>query len=189
MLSDILGLLGGVSVIITGLIAYFGKGVLEHYKSYLDKTSKRLDALYTRANHVSKSQFDTEFQIYQEVWKLLIPLKQNTLQLRPILDSVDPKKSEEERIKERLSDFQEAFIHYRNTIEKNKPFYSKEVYEKLNEIRHICRKEAIQYQNSSKDWEKYWKSQEENRQVITSLIDESCETIRSRIKSLKIVEN
>ncbi|MCW9705795.1 hypothetical protein [Fodinibius salsisoli] len=189
MLSDILGLLGGVSVIITGLMAYFGKGVLELYKSYLKKTSKRLDALYNRANHVSKSQFDTEFQIYQEVWELLVPLKQNTLQLRPMGDSVDPNKTEEERIKERLSNLQEAFIDFRDTIEKNKPFYSKEVYKKLDEIRHICRKEAIQYQHTSQDWEKYWKSQEENREKITSLIDEGCELIRNRIKSLKIVED
>ncbi|MHC4268382.1 MAG: hypothetical protein ACYSTS_07940, partial [Planctomycetota bacterium] len=84
-ISEILGLLGGVSVVVTCLIAYFGKLRLEKYKSNLNSTNQKLKILLEQSSHVSKVQFDKEFEIYQDIWSALIPLKQYTMQLRPIL--------------------------------------------------------------------------------------------------------
>ena len=190
MLSEILGYLGGISVIVSGLIVYFGKGLMEYYQNYLEVTNKRVDAVLDRANHVSKTHFDKEFLIYQEVWEKLVPLRQYTLSLRPVFDSYDPSKSEEERIEDRLSEFHPALIEYRDVLEKNRPFYEVKVYESLNEILKLCYSEAVDYKLTPKgEFKEYWKSQKENRDSILTAIDESCELIRTRIQSLSVIEN
>lgn len=71
---------------------------MEYYKNHLETANKRIDAILDRVNHVSKTQFNKEFNVYQEVWEKLVPHRQYTLSLRPVFDSYDPNKTEEERI-------------------------------------------------------------------------------------------
>lgn len=188
-ISEILGLLGGVSVVVTGLIAYFGKLRLEKYKSDLHSTNQKLKTLLEQSSHVTKAQFDKEFEIYHEIWSALIPLRQHTMQLRPMLDQFDPKELEEERIRKRLFKFGEAFNVYHDLIEKNKPFYSEKVYLSLSKVLGLCYVEALDYGNKDdRNLKEYWQQQREKREIICQSIDDSCEIIRSRIESLSIIE-
>jgi hypothetical protein len=109
------------------------------------------------------------------------------MQLRPILDQVDPKEPEEERIRKRLIQFGETFKVYRDLIEKNEPFYSKKVYLSLSKVLELCYGEAVDYEfKDDKNLKEYWQQQRKNREIIYKAIDDSCETIRSRIESLSI---
>ncbi|MGZ5030650.1 MAG: hypothetical protein ACXWAT_06955 [Methylobacter sp.] len=82
VLKIILSTLGGVSVVLTGLFAYFWNLRLEKFKADLADTNTKLKAALESSVHVSKAQFDKEFAIYQQIWVLLVALRAKTLSLR-----------------------------------------------------------------------------------------------------------
>jgi hypothetical protein len=181
--------LGGISAIVTGLVGYYGRLRLEAYKSELEATNNRLNHLAEASIHVSKTQFDTEFQIYQQVWKKLVTLRQRTLSMRPVADSIEPNESDEDRMRKRLSEFQSAYNSFIDTTEGEKPFYAPCVYKSLKEINLLCYEEAIDYQYSDQSAvREYWEKSKANSEKIVVAIDECCEEIRSRIDGLAIVE-
>lgn len=61
ILNDIITVLGGVGVILSGLFIYLGKIQLENHKSTLNKANQKLKAINDGAVHVTKSRFDKEF--------------------------------------------------------------------------------------------------------------------------------
>ncbi|EOV9410043.1 hypothetical protein ACN5W3_004500 [Vibrio parahaemolyticus] len=186
----IMGSLGGVSAVLTGLIAYFGNLRLEKYKADLQVTNAKVKSLSETSSHVSKAQFDKEFLIYQEIWTRLVDLRSKTLSLRPEFDHVDPNESEDSRVKRRLSDFGRSFSIFRNSIENNRPFYAHQVYESLSDVIILCHEESIDYKYKDSGWDKeYWEKSRENSKKIVSAIDVCCESIRERISSLAVVDN
>ncbi len=189
-LKIVLNTLGGVSVILTGLFAYFGNLRLEKFKAVLADTNTKLKSALESSVHVSKAQFDKEFAIYQQIWVLLVALRAKTLSLRPVMDRVDPKETEEDRMQRRLNEFGEAFFSFRNAMEQNRPFYAHSVYECLVEIFEICHEESIDYEYKELGWSKeYWQKSRENNQKIVATIDSCCELIRTRISSLSVENN
>lgn len=189
ILTIILGTLGGASAVVTGLFAYFGNLRLEKYKADLETTNTKLKCLLESSAHVSKSQFDKEFSIYQQIWVLLVALRARTLSLRPIVDYGVPEETEEERVQRRLKSFSEAFFAFRDAMENNRPFYAHSVYESLCQIFDLCNTESIEYQYKEPSWNKdYWESSKENNQKIVAAIDSCCELIRDRISSLSVAQ-
>lgn len=189
ILTIILGILGGTSAVLTGLFAYFGNLRLEKFKADLAETNSKLKAALESSVHVSKAQFDKEFSIYQKIWVLLVALRARTLSLRPVMDQVDPKETEEERIQRRLKSFGEAFFTYRDAMEENRPFYAHKVYESLCMIFELCHTESIEYQYKEPGWSKdYWEKSKESNQKIVAAIDSCCELIRERISSLSVAQ-
>lgn len=189
MIKEILALFGGVSIVLTGLVAYLGKTRLEAFKSQLQQTETKLKSLLDRAVHVTKTQFDKEFSIYQEIWASLVPLRAATFSLRPMLDHVDPNESEEERMRRRLSEFSVAFAKYRDLVEQHKPFYAPQVYASLANIMQLCHNEAVDYRyKSANDLREYWEGQKKSQDAIISTIDECCELIRTRVEKLAVLE-
>lgn len=185
----IMGSLGGISAVLTGLFAYFGNLRLEKYKADLQITNAKVKSLSDTSSHVSKTQFDKEFSIYQEIWIHLVDLRAKTLSLRPVMDHVDLSESEDERTQRRLKDFAESFYAFRDSIENNRPFYAHIVYESLNDVFGLCYEESIDYQYKDPGWRKdYWEKSRENNKKIVSAIDVCCEKIRERIGSLAVVE-
>ena len=185
----IMGSLGGVSVVLTGLIAYFGNLRLEKYRADLQVANVKIQSLSDTSSHISKTQFDKEFTIYQEIWVLLVDLRSKTLSLRPVMDIVDPNESEEERTQRRLNEFGESFNLFRDAIENSRPFYAHIVYEALNVVFGLCYEESVEYQHKDPGWKKeYWEKSRENNKKIVGAIDACCEKIRERIGSLAVVE-
>ncbi len=173
-------------VIIAGIVGYIGKILLERQKKQLQSEIEDLKNKLDYKSHITKKQFDHEFDIYKEIWACLLPLRIAVLNLRPIFDSFDPKESKEERMRRRLQDFFEKLEKYRDTIEVNKPFYSKEVYESLVDVLEKSHYEAIDYEHIERSPSEYWRSQKENHKNITEAIDNCCEKIRNRISSVEV---
>jgi len=189
ILTIILGTLGGASAVVTGLFAYFGNLRLEKYKADLEATNSKLKGLLESSVHVSKSQFDKEFSIYQHIWVLLVSLRARTLSLRPRVDFGAFESTEEETVNKRLKSFNEAFYSFRDGMENNKPFYAQSVYESLCQIFDLCNTESIEYQYKEPgNNRKYWESSKENSQKIIAEIDACCELIRNRISSLSVAQ-
>ena len=187
ILNDILTTLGGVGVILTGLFVYFGKLQLEKYKKNLEKSNLRLKTLLDQGVHVTKSRFDKEFEIYQELWASLVELKFTTLALRPMLDQVPADKTDGEVKSDRLTKFSKASNEFVTLLNKYTPFYSNEVDESLKVINKICRHEAIDYELLKPHDKGYWEKQRENQDKLLAEIDICAQLIKKRIDSLSVV--
>ncbi len=153
---------------------------IEKYKAELEQ--KKL---------VSRIQFEKEFQIYIELWKKLFDVGRATLQLRPIYESVQADKTNDEIKLEKWRKFADAFNAFRDEMEYNKPFYDKVVYDKLSRLRELVHLESTYFRHDrpGEDFQRYWDTALKNRDAITSIIDEACESIRARIQGLEVANN
>jgi hypothetical protein len=137
--------------------------------------------------YVHKIHFEKEFEILVNVWRSLADLTSTTLALRPVLDSIDPIKSEEERKLERLNNFSDSYMDFYEHVEKFRPFYPSDIYQTLLEISSIAQDEAYDYRllshlRSDRNYRKdYWEKAVKNSEKIINGIDKVCEDIRARV--------
>ncbi len=183
------------------IIVVGGLFLNSHLRSYFDEKGKNLatkedikditdkiEAVrteYAKQLHVYQLAFGKEFEILHEVWQKLIDLRKAAQGLRPILDYLDPNESEEERKKKRLKAFSESHAAYGDVVEKNRPFYPKEIYASLYEIAMITYDEADEYaiRDPAKRPmdQKYWERALNNQKTILKAVADVCEKIRMRI--------
>lgn len=190
----LLSLLQIVIAVILGLViksylpSYFSKkgenlATKEDVKEITEKVEE-IRVEYAKRQHVSERAFDKEFDILSDIWVSLFELRNSVLSLRPILDTVDPKESEEERIGKRLSEFAKCYNNFAKVFVSNQPFYPKDIFVELDSIRLLAFKEANEYKYSKlaiRDLDKYWNSAEENHNKIVASIDKVGELIRQRV--------
>ncbi|PSV88396.1 hypothetical protein [Photobacterium iliopiscarium] len=199
--NEVIKVLGGENVVLAALIIFIGKiwlaKIVESHKASLQKqlldmqaeietTNKKLDAELQSSTYISQIQLEHEYKIYQEIWILLVELKSATLRLRPIMDYVDPKQSEEERIRERLKFFAEKFGAVFKALEHNRPFYPHEIYEVLDHVCEKCRHESIDSEYTERNNSEYYKEARKNQQEIIDLINRACEVIRDRLRDVRV---
>lgn len=198
----ILASLGGISFIVSGVLAWTGKVYIEKYKARLNKdaakfqsqlsaTNERIRAKLDNSVYVTKAYFDKELSAYNLIWNSMFETRENVLKLRPAMDQVDPEEPFEERKFRRLKDFSVAFNAFIVNVESNKPFISPEVYKILDSFRKECRSESILFEHGDphlqNEWAKYWKEAEVNRTTISKLFDDTCDAIRARMHTLTVV--
>lgn len=188
MLTDILSALGGVSVILTALIAYLGKTRLEALKNDLAATNEKLRAALAHSVHVTQAQFDLELDIYKKLWAELFPVRMRTYALRPMLDQVDANEPEQERIRRRLKEFGEAYNCASAFLEQNRPFVPVAIYAAFRDILTLCHEEAVEFEHSSPlERKEYWQTARKNQEKMTVLFDTACDAIQRRLGSASIV--
>lgn len=193
-MQQIILALGGYTVILGALFAFLGRvwllRIVEREKyglqRQLDETNRKLQAELDRDLHVSTTQFDAEFANYKSIWACLVDLRAATLNIRPMLDYIDPKESKEDRLKRRLEAFQSNFNALREQVEKNRPFYASTVYDKLTEVVKLCHSEAINAEYHERPSHEYWREADKSRNEIVAAIDDTCESIRSRVSSVRV---
>jgi len=135
-----------------------------------------------RRNLIHKYQFEKEFFIYTDLWAKLIELRNTTASLRPAFDTLDTTKNEEEIKKERTEKQFMKLIDVVESFDKNRPFYSKEIYDKINGLIKLTRHEGIDYFYSEKKDIQYWKDSEKNIKEIVESMDNISDLIRKRIE-------
>ncbi|TMO44282.1 hypothetical protein [Pseudoalteromonas ruthenica] len=187
VLNDILSTLGGIGFILSGFFVYFGKTQLERLKKKLEANNLAVKSKLEQGVHVTKSRFDREFEIYQELWASLVELKFSTLSLRPALDQVPKDKHESEIKSERLRRFSTANNNFVTLLNQYTPFFADDVNESLQGINKICRHEAVDYQYQDSMDMKYWERQQENTDKLLSEIDNCGRLIKKRVDSLSVV--
>lgn len=199
-LYDVFKVLGGVTAILVALFTFISKiwlsRIIEKNKyelqvelksvqNELDVTNRKLDAEIQNSVYISQKQLEHEYGIYQNVWASLIELNNATMRLRPMLDYVDPKKTREEIIRERLSVFGEKYNEFAAVILQNKPFYPQSVFDVLDSVIEKCRHESIDSEHIERKNSEYYKEAQENRREIIGLIDNACTTIRDRLTEVR----
>ncbi|MBH2016811.1 MAG: hypothetical protein I8H88_10025 [Burkholderiales bacterium] len=198
--SELLKVAGGAAVVLAGLSVFLSKIWAERIarregeerdkritelKAQLDQQAVvlklRMDAALQKTVHVSKLQFEHEYQIYKLAWEQLFSLRQATLSLRPVMDRFDLNESKEDRMRARMQAFTVPYNAFLDVIEKNKPFYPAAIYNALSEVREKCRHELIDYEYDERPKSEYYKEAMKNHEELLGLIEATCAAIRDRV--------
>ncbi|MDN3617215.1 hypothetical protein ACFFUS_00075 [Vibrio gallaecicus] len=163
------------------------KTKLTAFEQELKATNNKLEAGLQKSIAISQIQFEKEYLIYGEIWEALVSLKIATDGLRPIMDYVDPKQSEDERKQERMTQFIDPFNSFSLLLQTHKPFYSSSVYEALSNVRTKCHHESVDFDVGKKNDPDYYKEAVANSREISSLIDDACTAIQERLESVKVL--
>lgn len=193
-LGQLIATLGGYAVVLAGLFAFVGKiwvsRIIERERSVLqhqlDETNKRLQFELDRDLHVGKAQFDLEISNYKAIWACLVDLRTATLAIRPVMDFHDPNESKEDRQKRRLLKAREALVSVQEQVEKNKPFYAPNVYDRARAVIKVCHKEAVYSDYTERPHHEYWDEAMKNQEFILAAIEDACIAIRNRIWEARV---
>ena len=131
--------------------------------------------------HIHRLQFDKEFNIYSELWSKLVDIRAIIVKLRPEVDSIDPKIGYDKTIENRLDEANKIGNNIIDSIEKNKPFYAKNLYNELSKIIKLLRTEMFEVRHGKDNTVEYWENGKKNREEFFQITDVICETIRERI--------
>lgn len=131
--------------------------------------------------HIHKLQFDKEFQIYSEIWSSLVELRDIAVKLRPEGDILNSEHTYETMINKRLETAVEIGNSIIKMVENNKPFYSKEVYDSLQEVIKLVRSEITEVQHGDKQSIEYWEKGINNIPKLLHSTEIVCKNIRNRI--------
>jgi len=200
-LYDVFTYLGGATAILVALFAFISKiwlsKIIEKNKNELqielkilqnelDLTNRKIDAEIQNSIYISQKQLEHEYTIYQEIWTSLIDLKRATMDLRPMMDYVDPNKKKEKILFEKLSFFSKKYNNFVGLIHQHKPFYPQTVFDALDNVCLKCRHESIDTEYIDRKNSEYYKEAELNRKEIISLINDTCTIIRSRLEEVRV---
>lgn len=145
----------------------------------------KLETEAERKNLIHKFQFEKEFNVYTDLWAKLIDLRNSTASLRPIMDYKEKDKTEEEIKTERLREQWTKLVAVGDTFDKNRPFYSKDIYKEIESLIKLSRFEAIDYQHGERNRD-YWEKAEENIKKIVESMDKIANLIRKRIEVVEV---
>lgn len=161
-INEILGWSVGVSAIVTvaisalwaisfnrikeGQKAEFQKQLNEQQAKF-DKQLEILKAKNEKCNYISKTQFDAEFKIYQELSKYSFEMLLNISRLYPMgIDYLPEDKVEQNSVfKDRYKDAESSLIFFQNKLFQYAPFISENLYKKFDEFRIECKKQVNMY--------------------------------------------
>lgn len=152
----VLASLGGGGAIVVMLSSWLGKvwanrileqdrahyaSELERLKTDLDRTTRLLQGEIEKTLFVTKTHFETEFQILREIWQEVSVVRASMSALRPKFDIVDVRQTPAERLSERFAAYVPDVLKLIQTVDRNSPFYPQEIYETLDQLVRIALRE------------------------------------------------
>lgn len=215
VVSTVILSVGGAGAIIFALSNWLGKvwanrilenekaehnKEIEDYKSRLELELQKYNYLNDKATHISKKQYEKEFEFYMEIWESLTQLTQKTFNLFRFFERVP--KDEEKNKEFKLEKYEEYRISYNNFVnlyKKYLPFYDKNISEKFIEFRDLCIEQGATYGtyiseplvDNNEDWtfdmskEERKKARQEIPKKIQDLEDGIAVVIREYLMSLQ----
>lgn len=130
-------------------------------------------------------RYEKEYEILSLLATSLIELRDSVLSLRPVVEFVDPSRSDEERKTERLTRLFVAGKNLYLVSETNRPFFPSAIYEHLLELNKLARKESFGYENNTPfekgKFKEYWEEAQANQAEIERLANNAMNAIRSRV--------
>lgn len=214
LIGKIIAYLGGASFIILSLSSWIGKiwakifikqqeakyqKDIECYKNQLSEQLEILKAKNEKANYISKTQFDAEFKIYQELSETSFSMLYKVALLFPEgLDRGIPEgKDERQQVcQDRYEKAEEELIKFQNKLYQVAPFITKEMYNLFDELKEEARLQVVFYPrlvlNSDKEWVKELFDQESKCLERTPKLREKhkyiIESLRVYLSSLKVTD-
>jgi hypothetical protein len=152
----VLASLGGGSLIVAALSSWLGKvwadrlmqrdrakysEELEKLRSSLEQSQRLLQGEIEKTIFVTKTHFETEFRILREIWHEVSVVRASMSQLRPKVGIVDIRQTKEERLAECFQAYAPDVLKLVQTVDRNSPFYPKEIYETLDQLVRVALRE------------------------------------------------
>lgn len=144
LFGKVVASLGGAGLIIIGLSSWIGKiwadklmetqrkqnqKEIEKFKSELHKELELLKAKNEKMNYMTKTQFDAEFRMYQELSEACIETFISVNSVFPIKDKIETEQF--------IITARENTLIYGRTTYKYAPFLKKELFEKFKKLSEI----------------------------------------------------
>lgn len=113
---------------------------IEEFKSQLTERINNLNVLNEKALHISKVQYDAEFNIYKEIWVKLFNCIRYTNSLYPsgVVDVPVNEEALKEYNDKKYDEHRNAYNEFSIAIDTYAPFYKEEFYQQFLEIRRLC---------------------------------------------------
>jgi hypothetical protein len=152
----VLASLGGGGLIVASLSSWLGNvwasrilekdrakyaTEIERLKADLDRATRQFQGEIEKTLFVTKTHFETEFQILREIWQEVSVVRASMAQLRPKTGIVDVRQTKEERLAECFQVYVLDVLRLIHTVDHNSPFYPKEIYETLDQLIHVAIRE------------------------------------------------
>lgn len=130
-------------------------------------------------------RYEKEYEVLSDLTGHLVDVRNASVNLRPMLDFVDPTKDKDEIKKERLQKLFEARRDLYFVREKKRPFYTDDIYQAILEVDKVANAESIEYEYKDpfegKNFKDYWDAAQENQDEITNKANVAMEKIRERV--------
>lgn len=136
---------GGISAIIVGAVHFSVNQIAERlakkYEAKLAQETEKYKSELSKKEYVSKTRFDTEFQIYRDLNVVFFDLVKEINMLIPSgLAYVPADKQDREELEERqLREAMRLAVNAQDTLNKNAPFIAKTFYDAYDSILQKCR--------------------------------------------------
>ena len=140
---------GGIGAIIIGVINFTSNSIADALsKKYELKLSKELELYKAGVEnkiYISKTKFDTEFQLYRQLSKSFTNMTKEVVQLFPsftkdVRDDYDKYKSQHDKAVD-------AIIVAQDELYSSAAFISSDLYKKFTEIENLCKRQLSDFQD------------------------------------------
>lgn len=143
----IIGSLGGAGFIIGATVKFTSEKIAERLKQkYELKLNKELEEFKCKLenkSYVSKTRFDTEFNIYRQLSESTVIMVKEVSQLFPRLTR--DTRDDYDTYKEKYDLAVDKVVAAQDSLAANAPFISKEIYDKFSEIEKKCKVQIDDY--------------------------------------------
>ena len=199
-----------LSILISALWAIYFNRIKEGQKAEFQKQievqkaefSKQLEIIKAKnekMNYITKTQFDAEFKMYQELSEASFQMLLDNSKLFPMgIDRLPESKEAQDKIfQERFNKANSSLVNYQNMLFKYAPFIKEENYILFDELKEMGRLQLIYYPIY-----KFEYNEEEKREIYkeiqecwkrTSLMykkhDEIIKILRNYLNNIKLVED
>lgn len=199
---DIIGCIGGVGAIITGIVAFctniLTKRIEQRFALVLDKELEKYKSNLSKKEYVSKTRFDAEFEIHRSLSKAFFDLALAINTMIPygktaVLADPEARKKFENDSHAKAHD---ATIAAQNVLNQNAPFILKEYYDEYSALLYLSR---LQLDVFSERYDVGFLAPQEEKEKLNSedykrsgelleKLNTLNDKIRSYLKSLEVAE-
>lgn len=140
---------GGIGGVILTIVKFSSNSIAEHLsKKYELKMSKEIEkyrADIENKVYISKTKFDTEFEIYRRLSKVFSVMVKETTQLFPRVtrgDDADIKKC-----KQQYDSVIDTIVAAQDELYASAPFISENIYNAFLELEDMCKKQLFDFRD------------------------------------------
>ncbi|GAA6493668.1 hypothetical protein K280104A7_32320 [Candidatus Bariatricus faecipullorum] len=166
----ILGSVGGIGIVFTAVIKFssnfIAKRLEERYSLKLNKELEKYKSIVENKNYISKTKFDTEFEIYRSLSKTFFEMVKHISVMIPAGFSYQPadEKTRKERDNEIYKLASKACVEAQDTLNSSAPFISEELFNEYDNILKLCK---LQLDAFERRWNVFYLAPQEEKESFT----------------------
>ena len=190
---------GGVGAIILGVIKLSSNTIASNLeKKYELRMNKELELYKAGVGnkiYISKTKFDTEFQLYRQLSNCFTRMVKEVAQLFPVLTK--DMRNDHEAFQGMHNRALDAIVLAQDELCSSAPFISKGLYEKFLEIENLCKHQLSDFQDfrlrpDAKSYQvelnKEYREAYNRTRKINQKLNELLEELRDYISKLDVIE-